>query len=81
MADGRISNKELYESLNNLRKELEQDDKRIEANIQQMEDKIDKTYTKLVQFQPVKNIVYGMVAIILSGFLGAVLFFIGWNSR
>jgi hypothetical protein len=76
-----ITNKELYENLERLRKELESDDRAIEAKMSDMQKMIDKTYTKLVQFQPVQKIVYGMVAVILIGFLSALLFLIGWNSK
>ena len=65
-----ISNKDLYENLEKLRKELESD-------IKDIDTKVEKTYTRLVQFTPVKNIVYGLVAIILSGFMGAVLVSVG----
>ena len=67
-----ITNKDLYENLEKLRKELESD-------IKDIDSKVDKTYTKLVQFAPVRNIVFGMVAIILSGFIGALVVAIGWQ--
>lgn len=76
-----ITNRELYQELNNLRKELEEDDKSIERKMKELETKIDQTYTKLVEFQPVKRIVFGMVAVVLTGFLGTLLFFIGWSAR
>ena len=67
-----ITNKDLYENLEKLRKELE-------ADIKDIDSKVEKTYTKLVQFAPVRNIVFGMVAIILSGFIGALVVAIGWQ--
>ncbi len=76
-----ITNKELYQELNELRKELEQDDKAIEAKMAGLENKIDKTYTKLVQFQPVQRLVYGLVSLILVGFISSLLFLIGWSVR
>lgn len=72
MADG-VSNKELYEAMEKLRKE-------IEADYKELDRKIEKTYTKLIQFAPVRNIVFGMVAIILSGFAGALVVAIGWQA-
>ena len=68
-----ITNKDLYENLEKLRKELEGD-------IKEIDNKVDKTYTKLVQFAPVRNIVFGMVAVILSGFIGALVVAIGWSQ-
>ena len=67
-----VTNKDLYENLDRLRKELESD-------IKDLDNKVDKAYTKLVQFNPVRNIVFGLVSIILSGFAGAIIVAIGWQ--
>lgn len=76
-----ITNRELYESLEKLRRELEADDKEIERKMSKLESKIDDTYTKLIEFHPVKRIVYGMVTVILTGFLGMVMALVGWSAK
>lgn len=61
-----ITNKELYESMEALRKELE-------ADMKDLDIKIDKTYTKLEAFLPVKNVVYGMIGLILTTVILALI--------
>lgn len=41
--------------------------------IQALEDKVDRTYLKLTEFEPVKKIVYGLVSLTLVSVFGAVL--------
>jgi hypothetical protein len=55
----------------------------IELNIEYMKneiiklvDKVDKDYVTKTEFNPVRNIVYGMVGVILVAVLGALLKFI-----
>lgn len=38
-----------------------------------LEAQNEKTYAKLVEFTPVKNIVYGLVGIVLTTVVGAIL--------
>lgn len=51
---------------------------RMEAVNEKLRD-LDDEKVSLVDFKPVKSIVYGLVAAILLGFLGLVLFAIGWK--
>ena len=41
--------------------------------IERLEQKIDKTYVTKTEFKPVRAIVYGFTALILTSVLGAVL--------
>lgn len=68
-----ITNKDLYEELTKLRREYAEDDKVIEAKIQVLEDKIDKTYVRLTEYEPVRKIVYGLVGAVLLAVISAVL--------
>jgi hypothetical protein len=61
-----ITNKELYEALDKIRREIEADYKDLDKNI-------DRTYTKLVAFAPVKNLVYGLVSIVMTGVVMAII--------
>ena len=61
-----VTNKDLYDELSKLRHELEQADKELEA-------KIDRAYVKLVEFDPIRKVVYGLVGAILLAFVSAVL--------
>ena len=45
----------------------------IEAKIQVLEDKIDKTYVRLTEYEPVRKIVYGLVEAVLLAVISAVL--------
>ena len=68
-----ITNKDLYEELTKLRREYAEDDKVIEAKIQVLEDKIDKTYVRLTEYEPVRKIDYGLVGAVLLAVISAVL--------
>lgn len=61
-----ITNKDLYDELTKLRHELEDADKELEG-------KIDRTYVKLVEYEPVRKIVYGLVGAVLLAFISAIL--------
>ena len=41
--------------------------------IDRLEDKVDRTYLKLTEFDPVKKVVYGLVSLTLITVFGAVL--------
>lgn len=41
--------------------------------MERLEDKLDRTYTKLVEFEPVRKLVYGVVGITLTAIIGAIL--------
>lgn len=60
-----VTNKDLYDELTKLRRELEEADKELEG-------KIDKTYVKLVEYEPVRKIVYGLVGAVLLAFISAI---------
>lgn len=61
-----VTNKDLYDELTKLRHELENADRELEG-------KIDKTYVKLVEFEPVRKIVYGLVGAVLLAFISTIL--------
>lgn len=61
-----VTNKDLYDELTKLRHELESADRELEG-------KIDKTYVKLVEYEPVRKIVYGLVGAVLLAFISAIL--------
>jgi len=68
-----ITNKDLYDELTKLRHEFTSDDKAIEAKIEILEGKIDKTYVRLAEYEPVRKIVYGLVGAVLLAFISAIL--------
>lgn len=61
-----VTNKELYEVVDNTRKE-------IGGRIDKLENKIDTTYVTHAELEPIKKLVYGAVAVILLSFVGAVV--------
>jgi len=60
------TNKDIYEALEGLRKE-------VKADYKSLEEDIDKTYAKLVAFEPVRNIAFGLVGAIGLAVLAAVM--------
>lgn len=48
----------------------------IQRDIEKINDKLDNTYVTRDEFAPVKNIVYGMVALILTLVLTAVVYLV-----
>ena len=68
-----ITNKDLYDELTNLRREFNNDDKAIELKIETLEGKVDKTYVRLVEYEPVRKIVYGLVGAVLLAVISAIL--------
>lgn len=69
-----ISNLEIYQAINELRKELV-------ARDEQLEDKVDKTYLRIQVFEsevaPLKKFVYGLITIagaaLVTALMGLVL--------
>lgn len=51
---------------------IEKDIEYIKLNIAEMNLKLDEKYVTHAEFAPVKKIVYGMVAIILIGFVTSI---------
>lgn len=45
----------------------------IETEVKDIKDKLEKEYVTQDQFQPVKNIVYGMVSTVLLAVVGAIV--------
>lgn len=52
----------------------------INKTLTEMNEKIDEKFVTKDSFIPVQKIVYGMVAVILTAFLGLVIYFIGWKA-
>lgn len=52
---------------------IEQDLKYIKESVDAMSQRLDKNYVTLDQFAPVKSIVYGMVGLILSSIVVALI--------
>lgn len=65
-----VTNLEIYQALNELRKELV-------ARDELLEDKVDKTYLRIQVFesevQPLKRFVYGLIAIAGGALLTALM--------
>lgn len=68
-----VTNKDLYEELGKLRHELDTADRDIESKVSILETKVDRTYVKLIEFEPVRKIVYGLVGAVLLSVIAAVL--------
>ena len=45
----------------------------IRASIVKIEERMEEKYVSKVEFEPIKNIVYGLVGTILLAFIGAVI--------
>lgn len=64
------TNSEIYEAINELRKELV-------ARDEQLEDKVDNTYLRIkiyeAEIMPIKKFVYGLVAIAGAGLITAMM--------
>ena len=65
-----VTNLEIYQALNELRKELV-------ARDELLEDKVDRTYLRIQVFesevQPLKKFVYGLIALAGAGFITALM--------
>lgn len=70
---GEVTNKDLYDELGKLRHELDSADRTIESKVAVLEQKVDQTYVKLIEFDPVRKIVYGLVSAVLLAVIAAVL--------
>jgi len=68
-----VTNKDLYEELGKLRHELDTADRDIENKVSVLEAKVDRTYVKLIEFEPVRKIVYGLVGAVLLSVIAAIL--------
>lgn len=68
-----VTNKDLYEELGKLRHELDDADRQIESKVSVLEQKVDRTYVKLIEFEPVRKIVYGLVGAVLLSVIAALL--------
>jgi hypothetical protein len=55
--------------------------KYIQRDIAKINEKLDDTYVTKDQFEPVRNIVYGLVALILIGVVGALLALVISNTH
>lgn len=64
------SNSEIYQAINELRKELVTRD-------EQLEQKVDQTYLRIQVFEattePLKRFVYGLIALAGAGFITALM--------
>ena len=45
----------------------------IRRDLDEIKAKLDGAYVTKAEFQPVKNLVYGLVALILTSFIGALI--------
>lgn len=52
---------------------IEQDLKYIKDSVKEIKNSLDKNYVTIDQFAPVKSIVYGMVGLILTSIVVAML--------
>lgn len=76
-----VTNKDLYEELGKLRHELDDADRQIESKVSVLEQKVDRTYVKLIEFEPVRKIVYGLVGAVLLSVIAALLALVIRNSQ
>lgn len=68
-----VTNKDLYEELTKLRQELDSADRAIEHRVEELSKQVDRTYVKLVEFDPVRKLVYGLVGLTLVAVMSALL--------
>ena len=52
---------------------IAQDIKYIKDDVQEIKGKLEKNYITREEFDPIKKIVYGIVGLVLTGVLGALL--------
>lgn len=76
-----VTNKDLYEELGKLRHELDTADRDIESKVSVLEQKVDRTYVKLIEFEPVRKIVYGLVGAVLLAVIAALMALIIRNTQ
>ena len=76
-----VTNKDLYEELGKLRHELDTADRDIESKVSVLEAKVDRTYVKLIELEPVRKIVYGLVGAVLLSVIAALLALVIRNSQ
>lgn len=46
---------------------------RVREDIKELNTKIDNNYVTRIEFEPVRNIVYGLVSLLLTGIIGSLL--------
>jgi len=63
----------IEERMNNLIKQNSKEHEEILETIKVINEKLDQTFITKEQFDPVKRIVYGLVAIILTTVAGAII--------
>lgn len=63
----------VLERVENLATQVKDVGDRLDRQIQGVADRLDKHYVTSAEFEPVKKIVYAMVAVILVGFVGALI--------
>lgn len=52
---------------------IQKDLEYIKANVDDIKHKMEQDYVTQEEFKPIRNIVYGMVSIVLTGVVGALL--------
>jgi hypothetical protein len=52
---------------------IQKDLEYIKINVKDIRDKMEKEYVSRAEFEPIRNIVYGMVTLVLTGVVGALL--------
>lgn len=58
--------KEIYELLDKIRSEVKED-------FERLENKADKIYVKVEAFEPVRKVVYGLIGLILTAVILALI--------
>lgn len=46
---------------------------RVREDLKELNNKIDNNYITRIEFEPVRNIVYGLVSLLLTGVIGGLL--------
>ena len=56
-----------------LKADMKTQDSQVQSQIDKLYEELEKNYTKRESFNPIQKLVYGLVCLILTGFVGAIL--------
>ena len=66
---------------NAIREEIERRFNKVDQQLDKIDRDVTDDYVTYKEFRPVRNIVYGMVAVVLGSFLGSIAYWIKWGSQ
>jgi hypothetical protein len=70
----------IEERVNNMIEQNSKEHEQIKSAIQAIDEKLDVAFVKKEEFTPVRNVVYGMVSLILTTTLGWILYLVASNK-